>query len=192
MSTVGIFQQLTVSTFTTFIVAFKVLLLAYGDAGKSLSRHISMLKVLKPREIEFEDWIFTKFPTVANSGKVKISTIRRSTLHIPKPSFNLADPDTSSADVFAELEQETHLIDSLSSKQRFDLAAKFDSYISGLEDTLDLIYAKCFTEWFSPEVIVDIKASAEYARIAASQDIFYLRWSVQFVYVSQEIKKVIS
>lgn len=164
------FQQLTVSTYSTFLVAFKVILLAYGDAGKSLSRHLSMQPVVKPKEILMKDWLQIKFPTLVKGRQEATHTTRRSSLHIP--SVRNASDDDSSIDPFAQLE--SNLEDSLTTRQRFDLSIKFDTYIEGLDAKLDEIFAKCFSEWFSAEVIIDIKADKDFDIVSEQQDVYDL------------------
>ena len=167
----SLFQQLTVSTFTTFLVAVKVLLLAFGDAGKSLSRHLSLLPVLKPHEILRKDWLLAKFPSALNSCQIAAHTTRRSSLHIPADRYATAD-GISPADMFAELEPSIE--DSLTPKQLFDLSIKFDTYVGDLYSQLAEIYSLCFSTWFSQEFIVDLKAAAGFEIVSETQDVYDL------------------
>ena len=167
----SLFQQLTVSTFTSFLVAVKVLLLAFGDAGKSLSRHLSLLPVVKPREILRKDWLLVKFPSALKSRQIAAHTTRRTSLHIPADRYATAD-GISTDDIFAALEP--NIEDSLSAKQLFDLSIKFDTYVGELESQLEAIYSKCFSEWFSSEIIVDIRADAGFGIISETQDVYDL------------------
>ncbi len=46
--------------------------------------------------------------------------------------------------------------------------------MDGLQSKHEELYSKCFAEWFSPEIITDIKAELEFASISETQDVFEL------------------